>query len=60
MSGFTESLEIRNERKAYLDEKVEAAKVVVTAHRSVTTRDDLAINFCRDRDMLANGKTQNI
>jgi len=43
-----------------LDEEIKAAKVVVTANGCIATRHDLAVDFCRDRDMLANGKTENV
>lgn len=43
-----------------LDKKVKATKVVVAADGCIAARHDFAVDFCRDRDMLANGKTENI
>ena len=41
----------------HLDKQIEMAEIVVTACRRVAPHDVLAIDFRRDGDMLANGKT---
>ena len=61
--GFTTSMKVRARYESdltYLDEKVEVSKVVVTARRSVATHDLLSVNLSRDRNVLTNGKTEDI
>lgn len=45
---------------ANLDEKFEFALIVVAAHRGVATCHELAVDVCGHRDVLANGKAENI
>jgi hypothetical protein len=43
-----------------LDEKFEFPQVIVAAHRRVTACHELTIDLCGHRDVLTNGKAQNI
>lgn len=47
-------------KKTSLDEEVKMSAVIVAASGSVAAHDLLAVDLCRDRDMLTNRKTEHI
>lgn len=56
----TESGEETKSEIRYLDDECETATVVVVADGCVAPGNNLAVNFSRDGDVLANGKPENV